>query len=449
MATSDRKKGRTPRETALHLLRRIETGGAYADRILASREVGDLALLDRSFVRELVLGVLRWKLRLDHIIDRYYTGKPSSLKPAIRMILRLGLYQMMFLDAVPEWAAVNESVEMASRVSGRGAAGLVNALLRRFSREGEPPVPAGDPTEQISVEQSFPRWITQRWIDQFGQETAEAVMQASNEKHAVSIRANTRQTSVGSLISALADEGFEAVESEMPGYLVVPKATGLFDSSLFREGRFIAQDGAAAMAAILLDPKPGELVLDLCSAPGGKTTHCAELMNDSGRIDAVDRNRARLGLVHDAAERLSHRSITCIEGDAAMFGSDGEKWYDRILLDVPCTGTGVFSKRPDMKWRKNRRDLERIATLQFEMLVNAGRLLKPGGVLVYSTCSLEPEEDEVVVHRYLELTAEERGYDVAEMRDDRFKKYEREVGYLILPHEMHGAGAFAVKLKRG
>ncbi len=443
MKKGGNSKAKTPRELALHLLARVERKGAYADRLLSSLQVLVLERRDRLFLRELVLGVLRWKLRLDHIIDSYYTNTSGSLQHNVRMIVRLGLYQMIFMDSVPDRAAVNESVEIAARHYGKKTAGLVNALLRRFSREGEPEISSSEPVEKLGVEYSFPQWIVERWLASYGAETAEAIMKAGNEKHPVSIRTNATKIDSELLAKELSKEGFEAsVSSGMQGYLTVFKGDGIFGTSAFTNGLFAVQDAASAMAALLLSPEAGDVILDCCSAPGGKTTHCAEIAGDDAKIDALDINPGRLDLVKKAAKRLGLRSIHCFEGDAVTFKSETDTHYDRILCDVPCTGTGVFSKRPDMKWRKEAKDVARMASLQKSILDNAASLVKPGGVIVYSTCSLEPEENEDIVKRFI------HEHDFSVEKDDRFKNFEIEGGYLILPQLMDGTGAFASKLRR-
>ncbi|MFA6472958.1 MAG: 16S rRNA (cytosine(967)-C(5))-methyltransferase RsmB [Candidatus Latescibacterota bacterium] len=433
------------RKTAFRLLLRIEKGGAFSDRLLAGPQVADLKdPRDRTLVHELVAGVERWKLRLDRVIDMYYTKRANSLSPEIRMILRLGFFQLMFLDAVPARAAVYESVQLASEIQGKGAGSLVNALLRRFTREGEPNEWPSEPAERLSMEMSFPLWLARRWIQNFGLETAQAVMQASNRKHPVFIRSNRLKITQGELSSLLSDKGYDTSKiEEIPGYLSVSESQGLFDSSIFREGYCTVQDPAAGMASILLDPQPGENVLDLCSAPGGKTTHIAELMDDKGQITALDINPGRLRLVEEISGRLGVTSVTAILGNASEFDGDKIGQFDRVLLDVPCTGTGVLAKRPDKKWRIGEEDSGRLAELQMVMLENAARLTKPGGTLVYSTCSLEPEEDGDIIGRFLE-----KNRNFSQEKDSRFEKYAIDKGYLIFPHLMYGTGSFAAKMKR-
>jgi len=240
----------------------------------------------------------------------------------------------------------------------------------------------------------------------------------------------------------LRQEGFETVSASIPGYLHVVKGDSFFNTTAFKEGLCTVQDSSSAMAALLLGAEPGDMILDLCCAPGGKTTHLAEITGDSARIVAVDINPKRLGLVREAAARLGLQSISCVQGDAASFKNETGTFYDRILLDAPCTGTGVFSKRPDMKWRRNIQDLERMSALQKAMLHNAAGLVKKGGVIVYSTCTLEPEENENVVEWFI------KNHDFYSETDEQFRDFETVNGYLILPHRMYGTGAFAAKLRR-
>jgi 16S rRNA (cytosine967-C5)-methyltransferase len=435
---------KTAREIALDLLLRIEKGGAYSDRILSGPLVAGLDSRDRSFIRELVSGVERWKLRLDRTIDLYYTKRANMLSPEIRMVLRLGIYQLGFLDSIPSWAAVNESVNMADRAQGKAAGGLVNAILRRYTREGEPGDWPADQAERLSQEHSYPLWLTRRWLANFGPETAENILRASNERHPVLLRANRLKMERGGLIDALAREGYLASAlEEMPAYVSVPEPEGLFDTALFREGVFTAQDPSAGMAPSLLDPMPGESVLDLCAAPGGKTTHLAELMGDRGQILAVDTHPGRLAMVTESAGRLGIASISTVAGDALTFGAGEERRFDRVLLDAPCMGTAVFSKRLDMKWRREEADIARLAELQHAMLENAALLLKPGGILVYSTCSLEPEENTLQIENFLDGHPE-----FSAVTDERFDRFKNDRGFLILPNLMRGTGAFAAKMKR-
>ena len=426
---------------ALELLLRIEREGAYADRLLSSKQVLTLPQRDRAFVRELVLGVLRWRGRLDRIIDTYYQSKSKPAGLEVRNILRLGLFQLLYMESVPDWAAVSESVSMARTSGNEKAAGLVNAILRRTIREGEPPVATSNPAERLSIQYSYPLWLVEKWIEAYGLETAESILDAGNSKHPVTLRANTLKITPGELRERLASEKISSEPvKDAPGFLAAADAYGLFDTGAFKEGLFTVQDAAAELAVALLDPRPGERILDLCAAPGGKTTQIAEMTGDEASITAVDLNEARLGLVKQAAERLELTSIGFVEGDARTFKA--EIPYDRVLCDVPCTGTAVFSKRPDMKWRRTPGDALRMSDIQKAILENAYNLTKPGGIIVYSTYSLEHEENEDVVAWFT------GHFPVQLERDSRFAAFETPAGYRILPHRMHGTGAFAARLRK-
>ena len=270
-----------PRRTALHLLGRIETEGTFLNRVLSSPEITRLELRDRQFVRELLIGTVRRKLRLDRCIDAYYNKDISSLDPLVFNVLRLGMYQLLLMDSVPAFAAVNESVKIATELRNPGAGGLVNAVLRKCSTQGEPAFPR-EPVERLSVAYSHPRWIVERWMMRFGEKATEKVARAGDERHPIFIRVNMLKTTVDELADILAGENIEILPVEgFELYLSVGKASGLFDIPAFRDGMFTVQDPAAGCAVDLLNPEPGERVIDLCSAPGGKTTHIAELMGDS------------------------------------------------------------------------------------------------------------------------------------------------------------------------
>ena len=437
----------TPRGIALTLLGRIGEEGAFADRILAADPVASLPDRDRQFVRELVLGTLRWRGRLDNVISAFAGRSLAELDPPVRDILRLGLYQFMFMDAVPDFAAVDESVRLARTVRGAGAGGLVNALLRRFQREGEPPPPDED-VDRIAVTLAHPRWLVERWIGRLGVETTEAVCRAGVEKHPVFVRARRGRTTAAELTELLADDGFEpAPVPGFPDYLALAKATGLFGSEPFTGGLCTVQDPAAGMAVDMLGPRPGEHVLDCCAAPGGKTTRIAEFMEDRGRVTAMDIHEGRLGLVRGAAKRLGLESVECVAGDALTFSGAPNNGYDRVLVDAPCTGTGVLAKRPDMKWRLTPEDIPRMAALQAKILGHMSGLVRPGGVLVYSTCTMEPEENEAVVGGFLAAHLD-FFLEPAGGFGDVSSGASAHAGTLVLPCEGGITGAYAAKLIR-
>jgi 16S rRNA (cytosine967-C5)-methyltransferase len=395
----------TARETALRVLRRLEESDLYADWALDSAlRRARLHRRDRALVTELVNGVMRWRRYLDGALDHLLKGtRTVGLTPWIRNILRLGIYQILFLDKIPAAAATHESVSLAKKFGHTGTASLVNAVLRNAIRAGrvEPPYPplTKDPVGHIGMRYSQPDWMVRRWLKRYGQEETIALCQANNQVPDVVVRVNPLKATVSRLREDLLSEGVTVVAgSLMRGYLHLKGVGDIRRLKAFRQGWLQVQDESAGLALLLLAPEPGEVILDLCSAPGGKTAHMAGFMGDRGLILAVDRHERRLRDLVDNCRRLGISS-------ARPFVADGkELWVrpvDRVLVDAPCSGLGVLARRVDLRWRKKGEDIPRLVQLQLQLLMTGANVLKPGGVLVYSTCTIEDEENEEVVARLL------------------------------------------------
>ncbi|MFH1007805.1 MAG: 16S rRNA (cytosine(967)-C(5))-methyltransferase RsmB [Candidatus Latescibacterota bacterium] len=389
------------RAAALEIFRRVETDGAYVDELLREGLSG-LSLKDRAFCRELALGAMRWRGRLDWALSLCLKGDLEGLPLPIRNVLRLGAYQILFSDGVPDRAAVHESVELAKRVGHRGTVGLVNAVLRKVSQERDRmayPDLERDPAGYLCVVGSHPRWLCTRWIERFGMEEAALLCAANNRRRPVSVRVNRLKGTVEDFLARLEKEGFSGVPSELtPGFVEIPEAQGLFETDVFRSGWFQAQDPSAGLAGLLLDPQPGERVLDLCAAPGGKTTHLAELMGNVGTIVALDRHPRRVDRIVQNVRRLGIEIVQTAAIDALAYQGGA---FDRVLVDAPCSGTGVFARRVDARWRLEEKDIGELVALQGQLLEKGASTLRPGGRLVYSTCTMEEEEDEGVVGDFL------------------------------------------------
>ncbi|HZJ71381.1 MAG TPA: 16S rRNA (cytosine(967)-C(5))-methyltransferase RsmB, partial [Planctomycetota bacterium] len=357
---------------------------------------------DAALCTEIVYGTLRWQRHLDWRLGPHLRRGLPKLDPWVRALLRLTAYQVYFLDRVPRWAAVDEAVSLA-RLKSRtpGPAEFVNAVLRSLTRaSGPPPLPA-TPTEAAGVRWSFPDWIAARWIERYGQPEAEALMAASNERPPVSVRANRLRTSRDALASRLREELADSRESALVPEGLVLRGGSPSRLRAFAEGRCTVQDEASMVVARLLDPQPGERVADCCAAPGTKTTHLAELMDDRGSILAMDPQAARLQLVERAAERLGVSIVETHVGSAETLAPRWPQRFDRVLVDAPCSNLGVLRRNPEVKWRRTEADLRRLQAKQREILEAAATMARPGGVLVYATCSMEPEENELVVHPFL------------------------------------------------
>ena len=337
---------------------------------------------------QLAFGTVQRRLTLDHLIEQL--ARPvADLDAPTLAALRLGLYQLAFLDGLAPHAVVGESVELAKR-SGGGGHTLVNAVLRRAARE-LPPLPADDTPAGAAIAHSYPPWLVELWWERFGAGEARALLRAGNEPAELALRANSLVTTRDDLAAALPVPTAPAGD-ELPEGLVVE---GRFDAhahELWRRGAYVAQSRASMLVARALDPQPGERVLDLCAAPGGKTTHLAALMGNEGEIVAVERHAGRAGALRRTCERVRATNVAVTVGDAARFEA-GEP-FDRVLVDPPCSGLGTLQGHPDLRWRSSPAAIERLAGTQRAILRAAVAALRPGGTLVYSTCTLSPRENE-------------------------------------------------------
>jgi 16S rRNA (cytosine967-C5)-methyltransferase len=384
---------------AFDVLRRVEEEGAYASVLLASAQ-DDLDARDRALSNELTLGVLRRQLTLDHLISHYANRAASRLDPAVRIALRMGLYQLRFLSRIPPSAAVNEAVKLVRFARVRSADKLVNAVLRRAIREADfdPGSSIQDPLEKIAVETSHPRWLLDRWIKSFGMAEATALASANNTAAPVSFRV------IGNKRSVL--EKLDAAGASLEPSVVTRDAWRIKEwnsvlSELVNSGEAYVQDEASQLVALALEAQPGDRILDLCAAPGSKTTHIADLANSEATVVAGDIYPHRLRVVSNSARLQKVRRIHCVSLDGTLPLPFAEASFDRVLVDAPCSGTGTLRGNPEIRWRLSEEDIVELASQQRRLLSNAATLVKPDGRLVYSTCSLESEENEEVVSAFL------------------------------------------------
>jgi 16S rRNA (cytosine967-C5)-methyltransferase len=393
------------RYEALRILMRVEQDRAFAD-IALEHALDDARLdpRDAALCTEIVYGTLRWRRHLDWRLGPHLRRPLAKLDPWVRSLLRLTAYQIFFLDRVPRWAAVDEAVSVA-RLKARtpGPAEFVNAVLRALTRAaGPPPLPA-HPVEALATRLSFPDWIATRWIDRYGAAEAEALMAGMNERPSVTVRVNRLRGSREDLARRVRDE--ELAETRpttlAPEGLAVVRGV-VAQWTAFAEGLCAIQDEASMLIARLLGPLPGEVVADACAAPGTKATHLAELMENRGKILAMDPHAGRLKLLGKAAARLGIDIIESHTGPITTFSPHWKMRCDRALVDAPCSNLGVLRRNPEVKWRRTEDDLLRLPEKQRGILTAAASLVKPGGRLVYATCSLEPEENEGVVGAFLE-----------------------------------------------
>ncbi len=391
------------RATAFAVLLRVFEDGAWADRALVG-EAGRRGLdpRDRGLATQLAFGTVQRVATLDHLITVLAGREPARLDAAVRAALRLGLYQVAFLSRIPDHAAVTESVELAKEHSPRGA-GLVNAVLRRATREARDRVAALPETTpaQAALKFSHPEWIAELWFAELGPEAARALMAAGNRPPEPVLRANTLKTTAEALAAELPVASRRA--HGLPEALVLEAPFDAHGSPLHAQGLYMPQSRAAQAVARVLDPQPGERVLDLCAAPGGKTTHLAALMGGEGAVVAVEHDATRAEHLRRNAARLGAETVEVRHADAAEL--DEPEAYDRVLVDPPCSDLGTLALRPDARWRKQPGDPARLAALQSAILRAGASALAPGGTLVYSTCTISPLENEGVVTAFLAANA--------------------------------------------
>jgi 16S rRNA (cytosine967-C5)-methyltransferase len=402
VAARDRA-GLASRRAALEILLRVETKSAYADVLLGNR-LAAFDQVDRGFITRLVLGAIAWRGRIDYELKTLSSRAPDSLHPALLGLLRLGLFQIRFLDRVPPHAIVDTAVELAQEnPSTRRADGMVNAILRRALRQSVPlPDRVRDPAGFLAIAYSHPRWMVECFIEWFGATEAETLLAADNEPAPSAIRLNLAFASRAEILERLRGEGFDCVPDSCLPECAILNGPVRFDSIGYRSGLFHAQSQASQFVARLLAPATGSTVVDCAAAPGGKTTHLAELVGSNGCVVAIDRSRAGLRKARVVATRLRHRNIALVCADLESSLPLAQTSAGYVLVDAPCSGLGTLREHPEIRWRLRPVDITRLAAIQSTILAQAARVVRPGGALVYSVCSLAPAEGEEVVRSFLE-----------------------------------------------
>jgi 16S rRNA (cytosine967-C5)-methyltransferase len=442
------RPGRGPRALAVWTVDRVFRTGAYAD-ILLDRALDREALepQDRALATELVYGTLRWWKKLNWILERSFKGEWLKVPEGVRRILEVALYQILYLERVPAYAAVDEAVAMASAFHGRTWGRMVNAVLRNLLRHPElhtVPAMPGLEALRISIDGSHPLWLVEAWLARFGAERTEAVCRANNVRPGLGLRVNRRAADREGVLSELAAAGMEARPFALSeDFLIVAKTGSVKNLEGLRAGRYTVQDPSAGFAARLVDPQPGERILDIAAAPGGKTTHMAELSGDQAVIIAADVRPGRLRKVIANRQRLG---LSCIHAVAVDAGGSWKTPFDKVLLDAPCTGLGTVRRRPEIRWFRKPEDVRSLTAAQDRLLDAAAGLVRPAGVLVFSTCTVLDEENAGSMRRFLERHAEfeiqnASGWVPPAVVDGR--------GFVETWPDLHGVdGSFAARFKK-
>ncbi len=421
------------RKTAYLTLKDVEDKKAYSNLAL-NHKIALNKPNSPAFVRELVYGVLENKLTLDYYIDLLVRDGIDSLKQAELNIIRMGIYQLGYMNSVPEYAAVNESVILAKRYA-RGKAGLVNGVLREYQNKKihlRLPERYEDEIKYLSIKYSYAPWIIETWLKYYSMDFVEKLLAAGNERPPMTIRLNWLKVRKQDLINALKERGFEVEEGRNCENALYVKGSGLLDSDMYEHGLFTPQDESSMIVAEKLNPEHGDFVMDVCAAPGGKTTAIAERMNNTGRIIASDIYRRKLEQVNREAKRLGITNIETRSWDATRVDSTMVGKADRVLVDAPCSGLGVVRRKPEIKYKEKNNDIELLPKKQLAILSASSSYVKSGGTLVYSTCTINPEENEKVVAEFLK-------------KNPSFSKTER---MLLLPNVNGTDGFFICVMKK-
>lgn len=437
------------RGLAVKILNRVDRTDAYLDKLLEI-EIKNSILVgaDKALLFEIVHGVTRWGGRIDWILTGFYKGQFSKAIPNIKNALRVALYQILFLDKVPDYAAVNEAVEFIKKLQGQAAADLTNAVLRNIIRNKENiryPNPDEDINSYLSAYFSHPTWLVKRWLARFGREETEKLLIANNNKPNLSIRINNLVTNPAEMKSLLNSVELKFTDGKyLKEFIRMNSLTNIADWEYFAKGYFSIQDESTGFPIKLLSVSPDMRVLDICAAPGGKTGFIADEMKNTGEIVALDKFESRLKILEKNLTRLKVTNVVTKVIDAADF--EDEAGFDRVLIDAPCSGLGTLTKKPDLKWKRDLGDIRKIVNIQYELLKKGASLVKQNGFVVYSTCTIEPEENFDLIKKFL---SENTNFALVNAGQELPKAVVDDNGCVAtLPH-VHGIdGAFAAKLIR-
>ncbi len=441
------KKIDLARDAAVRIVYRVLREGGYSN-IAVKQELDEsrLGRLDKALVTEIVNGTLRNLARIDWIKSHFI--KKSDIEPWIEDIIRCGIYQIIFLDRVPDSAVCNESAELARSHGHEGTVKFVNGVLRNISRNKdklEYPDKEKNYIKYLSVYYSHPEWMVKKFVKDYGNEFAEALLAADNETPPFTIRCNSLKINREELLSLLAAENIECKEGSLNAEAISIRGTSSIEGrESFVKGYYQVQDESSMLVAHVVDPSPGDVVLDICSAPGGKTTHIAELMGNNGRIVARDIHPHKLKLVEENCKRLGVKIVETELFDATKLDEGSIGRFDKVLLDAPCSGLGVIRRKPDLRWKKEPDNFMELYVLQGKMLDHASKYVKPGGKLIYSTCTINKMENTSVVKNFLSTHPEYKLESLEGLIPEALVSENAKSGWLELFPNTHGTDGFFI-----
>lgn len=433
---------KTVREKVAQILTDIEKDDTYLQLAL-KKELDTLEAKDKGFANELIYGTIKWRLRLDYVLDQFSKTPVKKMKPFVRQLMRMSVYQILFLDKVPASAAINEAVKIMHKRKMSNLSGFVNGVLRNIDRnKSEITYP------NLSVYYSIPEWIITRWMKYYGEMETKAICESLSQRARVCIRINTLKTTKDKVKALLSEEGITVLEEGfLPESLYIHAPSGIHHSPSFKAGLWTVQDESAMLVGHVLGPEKGDEILDVCSAPGGKTVHLAELMQNEGHIIGADIHEHKIELIEKNAKRLGASIVEGKLQDGMLINEDWKEKFDKILLDAPCSGLGIIKRKPDIRYAKDETAIRDINNIQRKLLKNAINYLKKDGILVYSTCTLTQEENQNMVEYALSLglQLDVIPYDMPAC----LKPYIKDNAYIeILPHVTNTDGFFMARFRK-
>lgn len=443
---------RTEREISYNVLNEIYNRGAFSNITIRKHLSDEDDKRRQNFIRELVYGVLENDIYLEYIISKSSKIKMKKIHKKILIILKMGIYQIIFMDSVPDSAAVNESVILTKKHGNKGSIGYVNGMLRNISRKKEEfkDLNIKDDAERISIKYSHPKWLVDKWISEYGTDFTEDLARANNENPSLNITVNTLKTDKEDLKNKLKKSGFEIRESDYSrDTLIIDNPFNISKNKHFIDGEFTIQDASSALVAQVMNPLPGSTVIDLCSAPGGKAVHIAQKMDNRGRLISRDIDEHKLALIDENSKRMDTDIIETEIYDALDLDNSLISSADYVLVDAPCSGLGLIRRKPEIKINKKKEDIKSLSSLQYKILDNAKRYLKAGGILVYSTCTLGKDENLDIINRFLKENPEFSKVSIKDEIDNDKDLDTLDEGYIELyPNIHHTDGFFIAKMQK-
>lgn len=445
------KNQKNVRETALDILEAVEKNQSYSNLLLNQYiKKNNLDRKDIGLLTELTYGSIQRKMTLDFYLSPFI-AKNKKIESWVRQLLRLTVYQMVYLDRVPDRAAIYEAVEIAKKRGHKGISGFVNGILRSIQREGLPSFQTiEDPVERLSIETSHPSWLIDRWLQQFGYDETLKMCELNLTAPVMTARVNITSTTMEQCLELLGDEGFIVERSSVIPEAIYCQKGNLANSKAFQEGYITIQDESSMAVALALGVEEREVILDACAAPGGKTTHIAEKLNKTGKVISLDLHDHKVKLIRENAERLKLTNIEAKTLDSRLVQDHFEKEsFHRILLDAPCSGLGVVRRKPDIKYTKAESDLIRLQKIQKTLLESVSALLKKDGILVYSTCTIDPEENQQVIEEFLQAHPQfVRDTTLSERMPSKIRPFIHDGEIQILPQHFNSDGFYIACLRK-